>query len=130
MTIPRDLFEDYRRAPGKGTLARLLEHHQGAVLSVCRRVLRHPQDAEDACQEVLLKMSRQVDTVQESRAFSGWLYQTALHTALDVRRKRARERAGAAQAVMTAPAPASRDASETLYEGLAGLDERSRSLVI
>src|SRR5882762_1204921 len=94
-----DLFEDYRRAPGKRTLARLVEHHQAAVLRLCRRVLRHPQDAEDACQEVLLEMSRQVDCVQESRAFAGWLYQAALHTALDVRRKRARERARASEVV-------------------------------
>jgi len=73
--------------------ARLLEHHRDAILRVCRRVLRHPQDAEDACQEVLLEIARQVDAIEEPERFAGWLYRTALHTALDVKRKRGRQRA-------------------------------------
>src|SRR5437588_792155 len=86
------LFEDYKRVRDGRSLTRLLEHHQEPVLRICRRVLRQPQDAEDACQEVLLEVSRQAGTIQEPGAFSAWLYRTALHTALDHRRKRDRGR--------------------------------------
>jgi RNA polymerase sigma factor (sigma-70 family) len=130
MNPPSDLFEEYRRAPGKQSLARLLEQHQGSVLGVCRRVLRHPQDAEDACQEVLLELARQVDSIQDARAFRSWLYQTAFHTALDVRRQRTRQRAKTARAPAMSPGPAAPDLTETLYEGLARLDETSRTLVV
>jgi len=54
MSFSSELFLEYKKRPGNGALARLLECHQDAVYSVCRHVLRHPQDAEDACQEVLL----------------------------------------------------------------------------
>ncbi len=111
--------------------ARLLEQHRDAILRVCRRVLRHPQDAEDACQEVLMEVHRQAGSVQDPAAFPGWLYRTALHTALDFRRKRGRERAREARAAAGAAARRpSDDLSESVYEGLARLDDDSRALVV
>jgi RNA polymerase sigma-70 factor (ECF subfamily) len=128
MTFSTDLFLEYKKRPGKAALARLLERHQDAVYSVCHHVLRHPQDAEDACQEVLLEISRHVDRIEEPERFSGWLYRTALHTALDVKRKRGRQRArDAASGRAPAAAP---ESAEALHEGLAGLDDASRALVV
>src|SRR5437016_117544 len=92
MSLATRLFLEYKKRPGKPALARLLEQHQDAVYTLCRQVLRHSQDAEDACQEVLLEVARQVDAVQDPESFPGWLYRTALHTALDLKRKRGRQR--------------------------------------
>ena len=87
-----DLFLEYKKRPGRARLAQLLERHQDAVYSLCYRVLRHPQDAEDACQEVLLEVSRQVDAIDQPAGFAGWLYRTTLHTALEVKRQRGRRK--------------------------------------
>jgi len=131
MSISTELFLEYKKRPGRASLARLLERHQDAVYALCLQVLRHSQDAEDACQEVLLEVSRQVDAIEEPLRFSGWLYRTALHTALDVRRKRGRQRVREAKASRPCeaenPLPAS---AEALHEGLAGLDDTSRMLVV
>lgn len=130
MNNPAGLFEDYKRARDAKALARLLEHHQAAVLQVCRRVLRHPQDAEDACQDVLLELSRQAGSIQEPGAFSAWLYRTALHTALDHRRRRGRARLRDTQAAAIAATETAPEVTDTLAEGLERLDEPSRALIV
>ncbi len=131
MSFSTDLFLEYKKQPGRPALARLLEHHQDAVYSLCLQVLRHPQDAEDACQEVLLEVSRQLDAVEEPMRFPGWLYRTALNTALDVRRKRGRERVREARARRPSQAVSPQpESDEALHERLAGLDDSSRMLVV
>jgi RNA polymerase sigma factor (sigma-70 family) len=131
MNNPTAGVDESWKSPEARALARLLEQHRDAVLRVCRRVLRHPQDAEDACQEVLLEVYRQADTVQDPAAFPGWLYRTALHTALDLRRKRGRERVREARARATfIPSHSSDDVSESLYRGLERLDDDSRALIV
>jgi RNA polymerase sigma factor (sigma-70 family) len=111
--------------------ARLLEQHRDAILRVCRRVLRHPQDAEDACQEVLLEVHRQAGAVQDPAALPGWIYRTALHTALDLRRKRGRDRLRDARARSSfVPVGPSDELHESLYAGLSRLDDDSRALVV
>lgn len=131
MSISTELFLEYKKRPGKTALARLLERHQDAVYSLCLQVLRHPQDAEDACQDILLEVAHQVDAIEEPTKFAGWLYRTALHTALDVKRKRGRQRVREARALRPSEAESSLPASdEALQEGLAGLDDTSRMLVL
>ena len=129
MDFSTDLFLEYKKRPGRAALARLLERHQDAVYTLCRQVLRHPQDAEDACQEILLEVSRQVDAIDEPEKFAGWLYRTALHTALDLKRQRGRRRIREARAVPASAAETSEPA-EALHQGLAGLDDTSRTLVV
>lgn len=43
-------------------MERLLGNQKELVFALCFRVLRHRQDAEDACQETLLKLARQYST--------------------------------------------------------------------
>jgi len=131
MMTSADLFLEYKRCPERDALARLLERHRDGVYAVCLRVLRHAQDAEDASQDVLLKVSRQLDAIEEPGSFAGWLYRTALHTSLDFRRRRDRHRArlGRVEVAPGETATAPPDV-EALQRGLAGLDETSRDLVV
>lgn len=131
MTESAQLFLDYKRRPGRAMLERLLERHQDAVYSLCYRVLGHPQDAEDACQDVLLEVARQVDGIEQPAGFSGWLYRTALHTALDLRRRRSRRRIREGSARRGVGTESDADpAHEALHKGLQILDETSRMLVV
>src|ERR1700677_1445309 len=52
----------------------LVERHGPMVLGVCRRALRHSQDAEDACQATFLVFARKAASIRKSAALGSWLH--------------------------------------------------------
>jgi RNA polymerase sigma factor (sigma-70 family) len=78
-------------------LARFLQHrdeeafellvwrHGLMVLNVCRRVLRHEHDAEDAFQATFLALSRKAGTIGKRESVGSWLYKVAYRIALRAR---------------------------------------------
>src|SRR5213595_3452271 len=108
----------------------LVRRHGPMVLGVCRRVLRHPQDAEDAFQATFLVLARKAASVRPPGAVGGWLHGVAYHTALKAKamnhRRRVREREAAARARPEAPASAWDDLREVLDRELWALPEQYR----
>jgi RNA polymerase sigma factor (sigma-70 family) len=79
----------------EASFAALVRRHGRMVLGVCRRMLRHTQDAEDCFQATFLVLARKASVVRRE-AVGSWLYAVAYRTSLEARtvnaRRRARER--------------------------------------
>jgi RNA polymerase sigma factor (sigma-70 family) len=110
----------------------LVWRHGAMVLGVCRRVLRHEQDAEDAFQATFLALARKARSVARRASVGGWLYTVAYRSALAAR-ERASRRSGREVPLngWDAPAPADdaaewRDVRAVLDEEIGRLPERHR----
>jgi RNA polymerase sigma-70 factor (ECF subfamily) len=66
----------------------LVERYQLAVYNLCYRMLGQSQDAEDAAQEVFLRVYRQLGSYKPSHRFSTWVLSIASHYCIDQLRKR------------------------------------------
>jgi RNA polymerase sigma factor (sigma-70 family) len=84
------LLDRFVRARDEAAFELLVRRHGPMVLGVCRRVLRHEQDAEDAFQAALLILARKAGSITARVSVGGWLYQVAYRVALRARQGAAR----------------------------------------
>ena len=78
----------------------LVQRHSRMVWGVCRRILRHHHDAEDAFQATFLVLIRKAVSIRQKEVMANWLYGVAHKTAMKARailkKRRTREEQGAA----------------------------------
>jgi RNA polymerase sigma factor (sigma-70 family) len=78
-----------RAVEGDGAaLAALIEGIQDTVYRLALRMLWHPQDAEDATQEILFKIATSLATFRGESSFRTWALRVATNHLLNVRRSR------------------------------------------
>jgi RNA polymerase sigma factor (sigma-70 family) len=117
----RQLLERFARHQDETAFAALVHRHGPMVQSVCRRVLRRAEDAEDAFQATFLVLARKAAGVPWREAVDRWLYQVAYRLAAEARTRNARRDALEKQAAQRlGPAGAE---PEGLREVCAVLDE-------
>lgn len=68
--------------------ATLVERHQARLYRLCRRMLHDEAAAEDAVQEVFLKLYRKASSLRPKGQLSTWLYRVAVNHCLNSLRRR------------------------------------------
>jgi RNA polymerase sigma factor (sigma-70 family) len=127
-------------------LARFAEHrdddafavivgrHGRLVFDVCRCVLRHHADAEDAFQATFLILARKAGSVRKAASLASWLHAVAYRTARKALAAAARRRGHEAKAIVREPVEQyDRDWGEVqqvLHEELLALPERLRAVLV
>jgi RNA polymerase sigma-70 factor, ECF subfamily len=92
--IPRNLDDAALVAAAQGgdrfALDQLLRRHYDRIHAVCRRVAGSTREADDACQEALIKIVRSLPRFDGRSTFGTWAYRIATNASLDELRKRQR----------------------------------------
>jgi RNA polymerase sigma-70 factor, ECF subfamily len=79
------------QAGDRTALEQLLALHERPLLSLCRGILAHAEDAEDAAQETFLRALRALPRFRPGRAtFRTWLFRIAVNVCLNWKRDRRR----------------------------------------
>ena len=68
------LLERYTSRREEAAFAALVRRHGPLVLSVCRRVLYHEHDAEDAFQAVFCVLARKAGSISKRSSIGAWLH--------------------------------------------------------
>ena len=91
-----------------GAFARLVRNHSGLVYRVALRILG-AEDAQDASQEVWIRVWRNLRKFRGDSAFTTWLYRITVNTCLSTRRRKQDREArefGSEQQLSYLPIPA------------------------
>lgn len=118
----------------EAAFAIIVRRHAAMIMSVCRRVTRDAQDADDAFQATFLVLVRKAAAVARRELLANWLYGVAHNTALKARaqtmRRRAREKR-----LAELPEPMAREArddalAECLDVELSRLPDKYRAPIV
>lgn len=130
----RECLERFVAQGDQEAFAVLIRRHGPMVHGVCRRILQHIEDAEDAFQATFLVLARKAGSIRWKRSIGPWLYQTAYRLACKGRteasRRRKHERQAIAEASTPAVDPSWREVCVVLDQELHGLAEKYRAPLV
>jgi RNA polymerase sigma factor (sigma-70 family) len=128
------LLHKYVHSGDEAAFAALLQRHGPMVLGVCRRLLRTPQDVDDAFQATFLVLIRKAGSIAKEESVGSWLYGVAYRTAIrartQLRNRHRREMAMADIPQEVPPGAEGREMQLLLDQELRGLPEKYRAPLV
>jgi RNA polymerase sigma factor (sigma-70 family) len=90
-------FAEARDSTAESAFRELINRHGSMVMGVCRQILRHPHDADDAFQATFLVLVRKARSIRVGESLAPWLYSVAYRTAQRARAIASRYRSAAVE---------------------------------
>ena len=69
------------------TFVHVYHRYKHRVYAYCYRLLRHPQNAEDAAQETFVKIHRSLDKLENAASLQAWVFSIARNEAYTILRR-------------------------------------------
>jgi RNA polymerase sigma-70 factor (ECF subfamily) len=121
------------KAGDAAAFEQILIQHERRVLLTALRMLGRVEDAQDAAQEVFLKLHKYLRRFDDARAFSPWLYRMTVNVCRNIAARRRRDEGVALNGVelqaATTP-PDLDDERRMLWLALRRLPEKERAALV
>jgi len=135
MAAPLDPTIEAARGGDTAAFEEIVRQYERLVLVTALRLLGNLDDAQDASQEVFLKLYRNLRRVEAASNFSGWLYRVTVNVCYDLRRRKPLEPLdNAADARSSEPDPQSSsmeaERRRVLEMSLRMLSEKERAALV
>jgi len=111
----------------------LIREHHPRVLLLCRSMMSDTASADDAAQEVFLKVFQRLGSFDGRSQFSTWLHRIAANHCLDLLRKKGREKTESIEGIQHSDGGSGVSAVEAEHEVsrlLEGLPQEQRTAII
>ncbi len=93
MELTLETLVEQAKEGNQGALEELVRRIQDRIYGLAVRMLWHPVDAEDATQEILIKVITHLSSFRQESAFTTWVYRVACNHLLTTRKRRAERQA-------------------------------------
>ncbi|PCJ59181.1 MAG: hypothetical protein COA79_10795 [Planctomycetota bacterium] len=124
------LFQKYCKSTSENNLLEILKQSQKYIFKICFKVLKNQHEAEDATQDVLIKIIQNIHILKKDSKLTSWINQVSLNQAIDYHQKRVKSKLSYQEDLNI-----SDDSSDELldnvilYEHIGQLPEKEKSLI-
>jgi len=87
IALPMTAFER-QRSDDRAVFERIMSECERRVLRVALRLLDNPQDAQDAAQEVFLRLYKNLGRLDHALGHEAWLFRVTVNVCRDIARRR------------------------------------------
>ncbi len=124
-------FDAYRSDPTQDSLRALLRAQGDAVYNIFFQILREKAQAEDASQQVLLDLVKQIARISDASHLRAWVSRAAFHAALDLKKQARRRAAHERRSAEMQKTPAlTAEQVEAVHTEIGRLDDDLRRVVV
>ncbi|PCJ51686.1 MAG: hypothetical protein COA79_25725 [Planctomycetota bacterium] len=124
-----DLFKSYVKSPKKKTLLNLLKQSQKYAFKICYQILKNTHDAEDATQDILIKILQNINTLEDNTKLTSWVHRISFNHAINLYHKRIKKELAENSSDEEQDKDESEISNFILMDQIAHLDDNDRDLI-